>query len=69
MSADSTQPSDTQTNDEHTPSAADAGRMPTAEEEAVADENAKDVDLDAVETEYRDMTEKGANVKGEGEIP
>lgn len=64
MPADITEP-----NDDHTPSIVDAGPMPTAEQEAIADENAKDVDLDAVETEYRDMTEKGANVKGEGAIP
>jgi hypothetical protein len=45
-----------------------ADRAPTAEEEAEADAAAKGgLDPDVVAHE-RDMTERGANVKGEGEI-
>lgn len=39
---------------------------PTEHEEEVADRNAESVP--DVSEEYRDMTEKGANVEGEGEI-
>jgi hypothetical protein len=45
---------------------ADAGRPPTPEEEAAADRS-KDAAA-GVEKPYRDMTERGANVKGEGQI-
>jgi hypothetical protein len=48
---------------------AGAGPMPTAEEEAAADEAAKDVDLSKVAKHEREMLETGAHVKGEGEIP
>ncbi len=44
----------------------DAGREPTAEEEAAADRS-KD-SASGVEEPYREMTERGANVKGEGQI-
>jgi hypothetical protein len=44
----------------------DAGRGPTPEEEAAADRS-KD-SAAGVEEPYREMTERGANVKGEGEI-
>lgn len=46
----------------------DAGDEPTPDEARTADENAKKVDLDAVEDDYREMTAVGANVKGEGQI-
>lgn len=44
----------------------DAGPGPTPEEEAAADRS-KD-SAAGVEEPYREMTERGANVKGEGEI-
>ncbi|MDQ6696855.1 MAG: hypothetical protein M3Z46_05295 [Actinomycetota bacterium] len=44
----------------------DAGRGPNAEEEAAADRS-KD-SAEGVEEPYREMTERGANVKGEGQI-
>ena len=44
----------------------DAGSPPTPEEEAAADRY-KDAG-EGVEAPYRDMTEKGANAKGEGRI-
>lgn len=45
-----------------------AGPVPTPAEEAAA-ERAKDtVDLDEVAEHYRDMTEKGKNVEGEGAV-
>jgi hypothetical protein len=48
---------------------AGADRMPTADEEAVADGGATDVDMDAVARHEEDMLHKGANVRGEGEVP
>lgn len=45
-----------------------AGRGPTESEASAADENAADVDLDAVEEPYREMTGIDASVKGEGSI-
>jgi hypothetical protein len=45
------------------------GRMPTAEEEAAAEAAAHDVDLPEVAKHEREMLEKGANVKGEGQVP
>lgn len=45
-----------------------ADRPPTPEEEAAADNAARDVDVDAVAAEYQHMAELGANVEGEGEI-
>lgn len=45
---------------------ADAGDGPTPEEEAAADRS-KD-SAEGVEEPYREMTERGANVKGEGQI-
>lgn len=45
---------------------ADAGRGPTDGEEAAADRS-KDSAEDVAEP-YRDMTERGAHVKGEGQI-
>lgn len=44
------------------------GPEPTPEEEAAADSSRDDVDLDKVEKNYTDMTEKGKNVKGEGDV-
>ena len=44
----------------------DSGQAPTPEEEAAADRS-KD-SAKGVEQPYRDMTQKGANVKGEGQI-
>lgn len=43
-----------------------ADRMPTEEEEQLAEKSA--ADAPDVSEEYEDMAEKGANVKGEGEI-
>lgn len=45
-----------------------ADREPTPDELATADEQAKDVDVDEVAEHFNEMTEIGANVKGEGEI-
>lgn len=45
---------------------ADAGPMPTAEEEAAAEKNTVDPAVAAAEKE---ATERGANQKGEGRIP
>lgn len=45
---------------------ADAGRGPTPDEEAAADRS-KD-SAEGIEEPYREMTERGANVKGEGQI-
>ena len=53
--------------DEH-PDGVEAGRGPTEAESAAADRARSDVDLDKVQRNYDDMLEKGANVKGEGEI-
>jgi len=53
-------------NEEFGPAAAD--RAPTAEEEQEAEAAAEDVDLAEVGEHYREMTELGANVKGEGQI-
>lgn len=44
----------------------DSGADPTPEEEAAADRS-KD-SAEGVEEPYRDMTRKGADVKGEGQI-
>lgn len=44
----------------------DADRQPTPEEERRADENELDPD---VADSYRQATERGATVKGEGELP
>jgi hypothetical protein len=45
-------------------------RLATPEEEAAADESRRELSGDAkqVAEHYRDMAEKGANIKGEGEI-
>ena len=53
-------------NEEFGPAAAD--RAPTAEEEQQAESAAEHVDLAGVGEHYREMTELGANVKGEGQI-
>jgi hypothetical protein len=45
-----------------------AGPVPTAAEEAAADRSRGDVDTDRVAEHYSDMTEKGKNVKGEGDV-
>lgn len=45
-----------------------ADRPPTEEEEAVADRVAEDVDLGSVGDHYREATETGAQVQGEGQI-
>ena len=45
---------------------ADAGRPPTPEEEAAADRSK--ASAAGVAKPYRDMTERGANVNGEGQI-
>jgi hypothetical protein len=54
--------------DEH--SAHDAGRLATPEEEAAADKARSQFadDEEQVAERYKDMAEKGANIKGEGEI-
>ena len=53
--------------DAQTPAGAD--RMPTADEAAVADKAAKNVDLEKVGANERGMLKVGADVKGEGELP
>lgn len=45
-----------------------ADRMPTPDEERAAERAADRVDVDAVAEHYEEMTELGANVRGEGEI-
>lgn len=47
---------------------AHADRMPTEEEERLAERSADQVDVDAVGEAYEEMAEKGANVRGEGQI-
>lgn len=44
------------------------GPTPTPDEEKAAERSADEVDLDDVEEHYRDMTEKGRDVRGEGEV-
>ena len=46
----------------------DAPQTPTAEESAAADRSRDSVD-DTVRADYKDMTERGANQKGEGRLP
>jgi hypothetical protein len=46
----------------------EADRPPTAEEEQAAERAARDVDVERVGENYRDMAETGAEVRGEGEI-
>lgn len=43
-------------------------RPPTPDEETAADRGALDVDIDDVGGHFQEMTERGANVKGEGQI-
>ncbi len=65
---DHTTPSDA-TRDEEAKEAkdhADGGRTPTAEEVAAADQNT--VQPGVAEAE-KDMNTRGANVKGEGQVP
>ncbi len=45
-----------------------ADREPTPEEEAAADRSADEVDVEDVAEHADDMYERGANVKGEGQI-
>jgi hypothetical protein len=45
-----------------------ADRAPTPEEEAAAERSADEVDVDSVAEHAEDMHERGANVKGEGQI-
>jgi len=46
----------------------EAPQTPTAEESAAADRSRDSVD-DTVRADYKDMTERGANQKGEGRLP
>jgi hypothetical protein len=48
------------------PAAAD--RAPTADEEAAAERGAATVDVDEVAEHYEEMSETGANIRGEGQI-
>jgi hypothetical protein len=43
-------------------------RPPTPAEERAAEEGSRDVDTDRVEEHFREMTERGAHVQGEGQI-
>jgi hypothetical protein len=45
-----------------------ADRAPTAEEATAAEQAAEQVDVDEVAENYEEAAERGANVKGEGEI-
>ena len=45
-----------------------AGPVPTASEAAAADRSRGDVDTDRVGEHYTDMTERGKNVEGEGDV-
>ncbi|MGD9995350.1 MAG: hypothetical protein AB7L17_05620 [Ilumatobacteraceae bacterium] len=58
----------TRSNDGERFTAPAADRPPTDEESAAAERAAADVDLDRVSAEYEEMAERGANVRGEGEI-
>jgi hypothetical protein len=72
MSDDRTEPSEAtdavERVDEH--SAHEADRLATPEEEAAADKARAELgdDEEQVAEHYKDMAEKGANIKGEGEI-
>ncbi|MDA8034338.1 MAG: hypothetical protein M0T71_09250 [Actinomycetota bacterium] len=46
-----------------------APQRPTADQARAAESATGDVDDDDVRTHYQDMAEKGARVKGEGQIP
>lgn len=63
---DSNTDSSTQRADEFTEPS--AGPEPTPEEERAAERSAPDVDLEQVDEHYTEMNEKGANVRGEGQI-
>lgn len=43
-------------------------RAPTPDEESAAERAARDVDVAEVGSHYEEMTELGANVKGEGQV-
>ncbi len=43
-------------------------RPPTPEEERAAEQAARSVDVDEVAAHAEEMTQRGANVRGEGEI-
>lgn len=45
-----------------------ADRPPTAEEEKAAEQARRDVDLGEVAAHEEEMAERGANVRGEGQI-
>ena len=45
-----------------------ADRQPTPQEERDAERAAAGVNLDEVEEHYEEMTERGKNVKGEGDL-
>lgn len=45
-----------------------ADRQPTPDEERAAERGASNVDLDEVEEHYEEMTGRGKNVKGEGDL-
>ncbi len=47
---------------------AKADREPTTDEELAAESSAQDVDLAQVAEHAKEMAERGANVKGEGQI-
>lgn len=47
---------------------AGADRAPTPDEESAAERAVADVDLAEVGKQYRESAERGANIKGEGEI-
>ncbi len=47
---------------------AGADRLPSPDEEAAAEQAAKDVDVAKVAVHYEEMTEVGKEVRGEGEI-
>ena len=45
-----------------------ADRMPTTDEARAAERAATEVDVDQVAEHYEEMTERGAKVRGEGQI-
>ena len=45
-----------------------AGPAPTRSEEEAADRSADEVDLDTVGKHYRDMTQKGRDAEGVGDL-
>jgi hypothetical protein len=66
MSAETSKPTSPTEGERFTDARPD--RPPTPDEAAAADRAAADVDMSQVSEAYEEMAERGANVRGEGEI-